>query len=79
MSSLALGVLGRESFHALGKDPKQWEDIHAVSRSQKEKYPSSVKHDAVDLRQDAKGIAKQLEGVEAEYLCALYPNPPHLI
>lgn len=65
---LAVGILGREIVAALGKDPKQWETVHALSRSQKEKYPSNVKHDTIDLTNDAKGMAKQLEGVEAEYL-----------
>jgi hypothetical protein len=27
-----------------------------------------VKHDTIDLINDAKGMAKQLQGVEAEYL-----------
>lgn len=66
----ATGILGREIVHALGKDPGQWQTVHALSRSQKEKYPSNVKHDTLDLTKDAKGMAKQLEGVEAEYLCA---------
>ncbi|KAK4697383.1 hypothetical protein P7C71_g677, partial [Lecanoromycetidae sp. Uapishka_2] len=64
----ATGILGREIVHALGKDPKQWETVHALSRSQKEKYPSNVKHDTIDLTGDAKQMAKQLEGVEAEYV-----------
>ena len=62
------GILGREIVGALGKDPKQWETVHALSRSQKENYPSNVKHDTIDLTSDAKGMAKQLQGVEAEYL-----------
>lgn len=64
----ATGILGREIVHALGKDPRQWQTVHALSRSQKENYPSNVKHDTIDLTNDAKGMAKQLEGVEAEYL-----------
>ena len=62
------GILGREIVHALGKDPKQWQTVHALSRSQKEQYPSNVKHDTIDLTQDASGMAKQLRGVEAEYV-----------
>ena len=69
MSLENLGILGREIIHALGKDPTYWQSVHALSRSQKENYPSNVKHDALDLTQDAKEMAKQLEGVEAEYLC----------
>lgn len=63
-----LGILGRKIVHALGKDPKPWETVHALSRSQKEQYPSNVKHDTIDLTGDAKSMAKQLEGVEAEYV-----------
>ena len=54
--------------HALGKDPKQWRIVHALSRSQKEKYPSNVKHDTIDLTGSTQEMAKQLQGVEAEYL-----------
>ena len=64
----ATGILGREIVHALGKDSKQWETVHALSRSQKEQYPSNVKHDFIDLTSDAKEMAKQLQGVEAEYV-----------
>lgn len=75
MSSPGPGILGREIVHALGKDPKQWQIVHALSRSQKEDYPSNVKHDTVNLTQNAKEMAKQLEGVEAEYLCTSLPSP----
>ena len=64
----ATGILGREIVHVLGKDPKQWQTVHALSRSQKEEYPASVKHGFIDLTSDAKEMAKQLEGVEAEYV-----------
>lgn len=62
------GILGREIVLALGKDQKQWSTIHAISRSQKEEYPSTVKHRHVDLTGDANSIANELKGVEAEYL-----------
>lgn len=68
MQHCLLGILGREIVHALGRDPKQWKTVHALSRSQKEEYPSNVKHDTIDLTGDAKAMAKQLEGVEAEYV-----------
>lgn len=64
----ATGILGREIVRALGKDRKQWQTVHALSRSQKEEYPSNVKHDFIDLTADAKDMAKQLQGVEAEYV-----------
>ncbi|MCJ1257339.1 hypothetical protein MMC24_005164 [Lignoscripta atroalba] len=64
----ATGILGREIVAALGNDPQQWTTVYALSRSQKEKCPSNVKHDFIDLTSDAKAMAKQLQGVEAEYL-----------
>jgi nucleoside-diphosphate-sugar epimerase len=42
-------MLGREIVHALGKDPQTWTTVHALSRHQKEAYPSNVIHDTVDL------------------------------
>ncbi len=54
--------------HALGKDSKQWETVHVLSRSQKEEHPFNVTHDTIDLTGDAKEIAKQLKDVEAEYV-----------
>ena len=65
---LAPGILGREIVHALGKDPKHWQTVHALSRSQKEEYPSNIKHDTIDLTGSAQDMAKQLQGVEAEYV-----------
>lgn len=63
-----IGILGREIVRALGKDPQQWQTVHALSRIQKEKYPTKVKHDFIDLTASAKEMAQQLEGVEAEYV-----------
>lgn len=53
---------------ALGKDPAAWHTVHALSRSQKESYPQNVKHDFIDLTGDAKAMAKQLQGIEVEYV-----------
>lgn len=64
----ATGILGREIVRALGKDPKQWNTVHALSRNQKEEYPPNVKHHFIDLTADAESMAKQLQGVEAEYV-----------
>ncbi|KAI4142537.1 MAG: hypothetical protein L6R39_004898, partial [Caloplaca ligustica] len=64
----ATGILGREIVTALGNDPATWQVVHALSRSQKEKYPPSVRHDTIDLTGDAEEMAKQLQGVEAEYV-----------
>lgn len=65
----ATGILGREIVAALGRDSK-WTKVHALSRSQKEKYAPSVQHDTVDLMASAQDIAKQLrdQKVDAEYL-----------
>ncbi|CZR53516.1 related to wound-inducible protein AWI 31 [Phialocephala subalpina] len=65
----ATGILGREIVQALGKDSK-WTKIHALSRSQKDKYPPTVQHNHLDLTGDAQVIAKELksQGVEGEYL-----------
>ena len=65
---LSLGILGREIVHALGEDSSKWTTVHALSRSQKEKYPSNVKHDTIDLTGDSKQMAEQLKGVEGEVL-----------
>ena len=75
---LYMGILGREIAHALGKDPKQWKIIHALSRSQKEKCPSNVKYDYIDFTNEAKETAEQLKGVEAEYdfLAAYFQKDP---
>ncbi|KAI9680842.1 MAG: hypothetical protein M1817_004282 [Caeruleum heppii] len=64
----ATGILGREIVFALSKDSKQWQTVHALSRSQKEDYPANVKHAHIDLTSNAQELAKQIQGVEAEYL-----------
>ncbi|KAL1966140.1 hypothetical protein VTN77DRAFT_4888 [Rasamsonia byssochlamydoides] len=45
----ATGILGREIVHALGRDPQTWTKVHALSRRQREAYPSNVLHDTIDL------------------------------
>jgi hypothetical protein len=52
----------------LAKHPETWLTIHAISRSQKEAYPDSVKQDNVNLIGAPSDIAVQLQGIEAEYL-----------
>ena len=42
--------------------------MHALSRSQKEDYPSNVKHAHLDLTRGPEGIAEDLKGIEGEYL-----------
>lgn len=62
------GILGREIVHTLSKNSQQWHTVYAFSRSQKEQYPSNVQHNLIDLTSDAKAMAQQLKGVEAEYV-----------
>lgn len=63
-----LGILGREIVKQLGKDPQKWTKVHALSRSKKDELPSNAVHDHLDLTSSAEDMAKQLEGVEAEYV-----------
>ncbi|KAL2105781.1 hypothetical protein VUR80DRAFT_7772 [Thermomyces stellatus] len=64
----ATGILGREIVHRLGNNPRQWTSVYAISRSKKEEFPASVKHTFVDLLGSADSIAKDLQGLEAEYV-----------
>ncbi|KAK2009297.1 NAD dependent epimerase/dehydratase family protein [Colletotrichum eremochloae] len=64
----ATGILGREIVDRLGQNPEQWKTVYAMSRSNRDKYPPNVKHGFVDLTRPADKIAKDLEGVEAEYV-----------
>jgi NAD(P)-dependent dehydrogenase (short-subunit alcohol dehydrogenase family) len=64
----ATGMLGRQIVFELGRDPKQWSHVTALSRSQKEDYPENVAHNHLDLTSSAKGIAKELGNVKGEYL-----------
>jgi aspartate-semialdehyde dehydrogenase len=65
----ATGILGREIVTALGHDPK-WTKVHALSHSQKGKFPPSVQHDTIDLLSSAQNISKQLKSqkVDGEFL-----------
>jgi len=62
------GILGREIVKQLGKDPKKWQTIHALSRSQKDEYPSNVVHNHIDLTSSAEDMAKDLKDVKGEYV-----------
>ncbi|KAL9624577.1 MAG: hypothetical protein Q9160_001241 [Pyrenula sp. 1 TL-2023] len=64
----ATGLTGSAIVKALGQDTAAWEKVFALSRSQKEKYPANVHHDTLDLQANAKSMASQLQGVEAEYV-----------
>lgn len=65
----ATGILGKEIVAALAKDP-QWTKIHALSRSQKDKYPPSVQHNHLDLMSNANEMAAELktQGVTGDYV-----------
>jgi hypothetical protein len=62
------GILGREIVKQLGKDTQKWKTIHALSRSQKDEYPSNVVHNHIDLTSSAEDMAKDLKDVRGEYL-----------
>jgi hypothetical protein len=55
----------------IGKDSK-WTKVHALPRSQKDEYPSSVQHDKIDLIGSAKEIAKQLKDMSVEGGCLFF-------
>lgn len=64
----ATGILGREILYELARDSSKWQKVYALSRSQKEEYPSNVDHKHLDLQGNSKDMAKELQGVEAEYI-----------
>ncbi|OIW30715.1 NAD(P)-binding domain protein [Coniochaeta ligniaria NRRL 30616] len=64
----ATGILGREIVKQLGKDTQKWKTIHALSRSQKDEYPSNVVHNHIDLTGSVQEMAKDLKDVKAEYV-----------
>ncbi|KAB5546942.1 hypothetical protein GE09DRAFT_1035258 [Coniochaeta sp. 2T2.1] len=64
----ATGILGREIVKQLGKDPKKWKAIHALSRSQKDECPSNVVQNHIDLTSSAEDMAKDLKDVKGEYV-----------
>ncbi|KAF3942451.1 hypothetical protein ABW19_dt0209670 [Dactylella cylindrospora] len=61
------GILGSAIVQALGKEPEKWTKVYALSRSQKQDYPANVELDFVDLLSSAEDMAKQLQGIEADY------------
>lgn len=64
----ATGILGREILFELARDSSKWQKVYALSRSQKEDYPANVDHKHLDLQGDSKDMAKELQGIEAEYV-----------
>ncbi|KAK4117083.1 NAD(P)-binding domain protein [Canariomyces notabilis] len=64
----ATGILGREIVKRLGQNQGTWKTVYALSRSKKDEYPSNVHHSHINLLDSAEDMAKQLEGVEAQYV-----------
>ncbi|KAK4096369.1 NAD(P)-binding domain protein [Parathielavia hyrcaniae] len=64
----ATGILGREIVKQLSQSPEKWKTIYALSRSQKDEYPSQVVHKSIDLLSSADKMAKDLGGIDAEYI-----------
>ncbi|KAI9148283.1 NAD dependent epimerase/dehydratase family protein [Paramyrothecium foliicola] len=62
----ATGILGREIVTELAR--RNWSKVYALSRSKKDEYPENVSHSHLDLTGSAEEIAKELKGIEAEYL-----------
>jgi hypothetical protein len=52
----------------LSRNPEEWNTIYALSRSKKDEYPSHVVHKHIDLLSSSDQMAKDLQGVEAEYI-----------
>lgn len=65
-NSWFLGILGRELVNELAS--QKWSTIYAMSRSKKDEYPDNVSHSHLDLTGSAQEIAKELKGIEAEYI-----------
>lgn len=65
---MILGILGREIVKQLSQNPEKWKTVYALSRSKKDEYPSNVVHRHIDLLSSADQMAKDLQGVEAEYV-----------
>lgn len=63
-----LGINGRAIVQLLSKNSDTWGAIYALSRSQKENYPSYVKHRHLDLMGSPEQLVDDLKGIEAEYL-----------
>lgn len=68
LRSHAVGILGREIVNQLAKSPDKWKTIYALSRSKKDEYPPNVVHKHIDLLGSVDQMAKDLQGVEAEYI-----------
>lgn len=64
----ATGILGHEIIFELGRNPQKWPAVHALSRTTKEDYPSSVIYNHIDLTSSAQEMAKDFKNVKAEYV-----------
>ena len=68
LSNFNSGILGREIVFELGRHSQQWKTIYALSRSKKDEYPSSVVHSHLDLTSPNEKMARELKGIDAEYV-----------
>jgi nucleoside-diphosphate-sugar epimerase len=71
MLILLPGITGRAIVGALSKDPKTWTKVYSMSRRQKpesQHQTSNIQHSTLDLMSSASDMAKQLKGIEAEYI-----------
>lgn len=61
MQCATIGINGRAIVKALSADPTTWKSIYAVSRRLNDKYPSQVKHLALDLLKGTEAVSEQLK------------------
>jgi nucleoside-diphosphate-sugar epimerase len=73
----ATGMTGYAIVKALAADPSTWTKIFTLSRSQQGQDYKNIVHATLDLQNSAGDMAKQLSGVEADYLffCAYLARP----
>lgn len=64
----ATGITGYAIVKALTAHPSRWTKIYTLSRSQKGQDHDNVVHATLDLQSSANDMAKQLSGVEADYV-----------
>ena len=73
----ATGITGYAIAKALAADPSTWTKVFTLSRSQQGHDHKNIQHATLDLQNSAGDMAKQLSGVEADYLffCAYLARP----
>lgn len=61
-------MIGHAVVKALAADPSTWTKVYTLSRSKKGQDHKNIVHANLDLRSSANDMAKQLSGVEADYV-----------